>query len=113
MYRQLNAYGGDCALIVYRNSRPKSDASNRRLGETGAGEDVQLEADRKWSPIAPARRPWLKAIVYVVDGAVARIRAVQSPDQWGKDDDRGYADIAVRGPLTDTELSAALPALDL
>lgn len=80
MYRQLNAYGAgdDCALIIYRNSRPKSDASNRRLGETGAGEDVQLDADRKWWPIAPARRPRLKEIVYVVDGTVARIRAVQS-----------------------------------
>lgn len=31
----------------------------------------------------------------------------------GQDDDRGYADIAVSGPMTDTELSAALPALDL
>src|SRR5207245_1726625 len=59
MYRQLNAYGtgADCALIVYRNTKPKIDAdTNRRYGETGASEAVQLDADRKWWNIAPARR---------------------------------------------------------
>jgi hypothetical protein len=40
--------------------------SLRRYSETGASEKVQLEADRKWFPIAAARRPRLKAIVYVV-----------------------------------------------
>ncbi|MEV6902836.1 helix-turn-helix domain-containing protein [Amycolatopsis sp. NPDC051372] len=53
LYRQLHAYkdGGDCALVVYRNTRTrKIDAdTSRRYGETGAGEKVQLEADRKWS----------------------------------------------------------------
>ena len=34
---------------------------------------VQLEADRKWWPVAPARQPRLKGIVYVVGGTVARI----------------------------------------
>ncbi|MEV4604956.1 recombinase family protein, partial [Amycolatopsis sp. NPDC049253] len=70
LYRQLHAYtdGGDCALVVYRNTHTrKIDAdTSRRYGETGANEKVQLEADRKWFPIAPARWPRLKAIVYVV-----------------------------------------------
>jgi len=59
LYRQLHAYGtgADCALVVYRNTGTrKIDAdTNRRYGETGAGENAQLEADRKWFPIAPAR----------------------------------------------------------
>ncbi|WIX76741.1 recombinase family protein [Amycolatopsis carbonis] len=46
LYRQLHAYkdGGDCALVVYRNTRTrKIDAdTSRRYGETGAGEKVQL-----------------------------------------------------------------------
>jgi hypothetical protein len=52
LYRQLHAYadGRDCALMIYRNTRTrKVDAgTNRRYGETGAGREVQLEADRKW-----------------------------------------------------------------
>jgi hypothetical protein len=43
-----------------------------RYGETGTSEKVQLEDDRTWFPIAAARRPRLKASVYVV----ARVRAV-------------------------------------
>jgi hypothetical protein len=85
--------GRDCVLVVYRNTRPgKVDDSNRRYGETGQSERVQLEADRKWWPVAPARQPRLKGIVYVVNGTVARIRAVDPDGSWERDD-RGYADI--------------------
>lgn len=78
MYRHLTAQheGRDCVLVVYRSLKAKTDASNGRLGETGRDDDVQLEADRKWWPIAPARRPPVKAIVYVADGTVARVRSV-------------------------------------
>lgn len=58
LYESLAAYkdGGDCILVVYRNTRPgKVDGSNRRYGESGQSEKVQLEADRKWWPVAPAR----------------------------------------------------------
>ena len=65
--------GRDCVLVVYRNTKAKTNASIRRLGETGHDEDVQLEADRDWWPIAPARRPRGKDIVYVADGAVVRV----------------------------------------
>jgi hypothetical protein len=66
-------------LVVYRNTRPgKIDRdTNRRYGETGASETVQLDADPKWWPIHPTRRPHLKGIVYVVDGTVTRIRGVE------------------------------------
>jgi hypothetical protein len=86
LYRRPHAYGTgrDCVLMVYRDTRVhKVDAdTNRRYGETGASEQVQLEADRKWFPIGKTRRPRLKAIVYVVyvvDGIVVRVRAVD-PD---------------------------------
>jgi hypothetical protein len=95
LYENLSAYkdGGDCILVVYRNTRAgKVDDSNRRYGETGQSEKVQLEADRKWWNIAPAREPRLKGIVYVVNGTAARIRAVDPDGNWPRDD-RGYADI--------------------
>lgn len=115
LYKQLAAQhdSRDCALVVYRNRRPgKVDKdTNRRYGETGASEKVQLEADRKWYPIAPARRPRLKAIVYVVDGVVARVRAVDpDPSKWDTDD-RGYADVPVTAPLTDVQIAQQLPTL--
>jgi DNA invertase Pin-like site-specific DNA recombinase len=117
LYRQLGAYkdGADCALVVYRNTRTlKIDPdTNRRYGETHAGEKAQLEADRKWFHIAPVRWPRLKAIVYVVDGIVERVRAV-NPDlaKWSTDD-RGYADVPVTAPLTPLEIAKQLPTLDL
>ncbi|MEV0070941.1 recombinase family protein [Amycolatopsis sp. NPDC050768] len=117
LYRQLHAYndGGDCALVVYRNTRTrKIDAdTSRRYGETGASEKVQLEADRKWFPIAPARWPQLKAIVYVVDGTVARIRSVEADLAKWDTDDRGYADVPVTKPLTELQIATRLPTLGI
>lgn len=117
LYQQLAAQhdGRDCALVVYRNTRPgKVDKdTNRRYGETGASEKVQVEADRKWFPIAPARRRRLKAIVYVVDGIVARVRGVDpDPSKWDTDD-RGYADVPVTKPLTEVQIAKRLPTLGM
>lgn len=116
LYRQLHAYGAgaDCALVIYRNTRTrKIDAGNRRYGETGAGTAAQLEADRKWFPIAPARWPRLKALVYVADGVVVRIRGVNSdPTRWSTDD-RGYADVPVTAPMTAVQIARRLPTLGI
>lgn len=104
-----------CALIVYRNTRTKKIDPDtfRRYGETGAGPRAQLEADRKWFPVSPDRRPHLKAVVYVVDGTVKRIRAVKpDPNAWDIDD-RGYADIPVAAPLTPLQIAQQLPTLGL
>jgi DNA invertase Pin-like site-specific DNA recombinase len=116
LYRQLGAYEGDCALIVYRNSKKKLNPdTNRRYGETGQSEKVQHDADRRWWPIASTRRSKLRAVVYVVDGIVARVRAVNPDIGWNPDDDRGYADIgkALSAPLTDIEIARRLPTLDI
>jgi DNA invertase Pin-like site-specific DNA recombinase len=115
LYESLAAYkdGGDCVLVVYRNTRPgKVDGSNRRYGETGQSEKVQLEADRKWWPVAPTRQTRLKGIVYVVNGTVARIRAVDPAGTWERDN-RGYADIPLTAPLDDVEVAQQFPALGL
>jgi hypothetical protein len=113
LYRELGAYKGDCALVVYRSSKAKVDPdTNRRYGETGQSEAVQLDADRKWWPIASSRRRKLKAIVYVVDGVVARVRGVDPGGQW-RTDDRGYADVPLTAPLTDIQIAEQLPTLGL
>ncbi len=115
LYRALHAHGDgrDCALIVYRNTRPKTDTTHRRYGETGAAEKFQLEADRKWFPIAPARRPRLRAMVYVADSVVVRVRAVTGDLGAWNDDDRGYADIPLGPPLTDLQIARQLPTLGI
>lgn len=114
LYRHLTAHheGRDCALVVYRNTS-KLDAGNRRLGETGASEQVQLDTDRKWWPIAPGRRSHVKAIVYVSGGRVVRVRSVDpDPNRW-RQDDRGYCDVPVSAPLTDLRIAEQLPTLGL
>ncbi|MGV9408344.1 recombinase family protein [Nocardia sp. NPDC003693] len=111
LYRRLAAPYTDCALVVYRNSKAKVDSDgNRRYGETRASEAVQLEADRKWWPVAEARRRHLQAIVYVVDGVVTRIRAIDPDGSWHVDD-RGYCDVPVTAPLTELEVARQLPTL--
>jgi DNA invertase Pin-like site-specific DNA recombinase len=116
MYKHLNAHhdGRDCVLVVYRNTRPgKVDAdTNRRYGETGQSEKVQLEADRKWFPSGELRRPRVKGIVYVVNGAVARVRGIDPNGRWDEDD-RGYVDVPVTKPLTDVEIAKQFPTLPL
>jgi DNA invertase Pin-like site-specific DNA recombinase len=113
LYENLSAYkdGGDCVLVVYRNTRPgKVDDSNRRYGETGQSETVQLEADRKWWPVAAGRKARLKGIVYVVNGTVTRIRAVIPDGTWQRDD-RGYADIPLTPPLAELQVTEQFPTL--
>lgn len=116
LYNALHAYkdGGDCVLVVYRNTRTRKvdPDTHRRFGETRAGEDAQLEADRKWFPIGATRRGRLKAIVYVVDGVVTRLRAVDPNGRWVSDD-RGYMEVPVGAPLTEVQIAKQLPTLTI
>jgi hypothetical protein len=111
MYRQLNAYGigDDCALIAYRNSKAKTDASNRRLSETCAGEDVQLDADRKWSPVALAGDPGSRRSCPSATVPSPGSAEYKHQTNGAKRNARGYADIAVGKPLTETESRPCSP----
>jgi hypothetical protein len=115
MYKYLSGGMSDRVLIVYRNTRPgKIDRdTNRRFGETGQNETVQLEADRKWWNIAPSLEQRLKGMVYVVDGTVTRIRAVRPGGGAWPRDDRGYADIPITAPLTNDQVAEQFPTLGL
>ena len=116
LYRHLSAHkdGRDCVLVVYRNTRTKKidQDTSRRYGETGAGESAQREADAKWWPIAPARRPHVKGIVYVADGIVVRVRGIDPTGQW-VEDDRGYVEAPVTAPLSELEIARRFPGLPI
>ena len=62
--------------------------------------------------VAPAREPRLKGVVYVVNGTVARIRAVDPGGAWERDD-RGYADIPLTAPLTEVQAAERFPTLGI
>jgi hypothetical protein len=61
----------------------------------------------------PSRWPTLKAIVYVVDGIVVRVRAVEADLSKWDTDDRGYVDVPVTKPLTELQIAKQLPTLDI
>ena len=51
-------------------------------------------------------------MVYVVNGTVARIRAVDPGGVWERDD-RSYADIPLTAPLTEVQAAGQFPTLGL
>jgi hypothetical protein len=81
-------------------------------GQTGQNEAVQMEADRKWWNVSPALEKRLKGVVYVADGIVTRIRAIDPHGTWQRDD-RGYADIPLTPPLSDLQIARQFPALGI
>ncbi|WP_107661093.1 recombinase family protein [Nocardia suismassiliense] len=99
LYRHLKAPAGDCALVVYQVPR------SRRSGHPD--DDV-----RGWN-IDPARRPYVRAIVYVIDGVVARVRTVDPDIAWNPDTEDGRADLgaALSAPLTAEQVAEKLPTL--
>jgi hypothetical protein len=110
----IPAANGGWVLVIYRNTRPgKVDqGTNRRFGETGQGESVQLEADRMYYPVSAARQAGLRGVVYIADGIVVRVRAVDPAGTW-QHDHRGYADIPLTAPLTDLQVAQLFPTLGL
>lgn len=68
----------------------------------------QVVAHRPAAP-APGSRP---PIVYVVDGTVVRIRAIEPTGTW-HDNDRGYANAPATAPLTELQIAEQFPTLGL
>ena len=99
------------ALIVWRKEQDHVDEDGRRYGETGAGEDAQLDADRMWWPIARWRMSELKALVFIVNGEVKRVREVYGIDEETTGDSTSLA-LRVGPPLvTASEITERLPTL--
>ncbi|WP_407563948.1 hypothetical protein [Streptomyces sp. 184] len=101
-------------MVVYRGGRTRRvTAGGRRYGETGHGEDsrAQLDADRMGFTVARDKRELLRAVVYVVDGLVTRVREVQV-GAW-HEDARGKVTLPLGPPLTAADLARRLPTLPL
>ncbi|MET8428811.1 hypothetical protein [Nocardia sp. NPDC004860] len=103
---------GPHVMVVYRKTR-----TQRALLEEFAGSaDPLWEADRRLSslrgPVPSWRRAGLRAVVYVVDGQVARVRALDPAAAW--EDLPGVFSLApVSDPLSRSEIDARFPSLKL
>jgi hypothetical protein len=101
-------------MVIYRGIHTAKVAPDGRLcGETGQGEDspARRDADRMWFTVAMDKCPLLRAVVYVVDGQVARVREVQN-GLWQEDTD-GKVALPLGPPLTPAALANRFPTLPL
>ncbi|MEU9247505.1 recombinase family protein [Streptomyces sp. NPDC048385] len=114
VYRALTDEG-DFAYVVYRSGKTKTDSDGRRYDETGEGDysKAQYDADRRFWPLADHKRPHAKAMVYVVDGIVKRIRPIKPDlDAWKRHGSKW--EIPVGDPILDpAEIAEKFPTLGL
>lgn len=105
---------GGWAMVVYRNTRPdKIELDGRRAGETDGGESGRRAADSGWWTISPKKRSELRVVVYVVDGTVKRIRAVDPHGAWSTNNINDKCMIPVGPELTTNETRRRFPTLPL
>lgn len=102
----------DCVQVVYRKSTTARDL----LAEFADAPDPQWEVDRRLSGgpgrIPSERRAWLRGVVYVEDGVVARVRALDPEGAWEDATDNDKVSLApVSAPLTREQVEQRLPGL--
>ena len=107
------AAGPNYALMVWQKAgRSQRDEDGRLYGETGQGEEIQRDADRMWWRVASWRRDRLRAIIFVANGKVSRIREVHGVDEETTGDSSSLAiALNVSAPLTADEIAERLPTL--
>ncbi|WP_434587602.1 hypothetical protein [Streptomyces sp. A5-4] len=101
-------------MVVYRGTHTaKIDADGRPYGETGQGEDspAQRDADRMWFTVAKGKRPLLRAVAYVADGRVTRVREIEG-GAW-QENPEGKVALPLGRPLSPDALAARFPAFPL
>ncbi|WP_033247143.1 hypothetical protein [Nocardia carnea] len=101
---------GPQVMVVYRKSRTQRAV----LEEFADAADPVWEVDRRLSslrgPVPSWRRASLRAVVYVVDGQVARVRALDPGAVW--EDLPGVHSLApVSAPLSRGEIDERFPSL--
>lgn len=100
----------DCVQVVYRKSRSVQEL----LAEFTEAKDPQWEVDRRLSAgprrIPVDRRAWLRGVVYVEDGVVVRVRALDPQGEWEDVSDK-VSLAPVSAPLTREQIQEQLPAL--
>ncbi|MET9593577.1 hypothetical protein ACFY8O_26055 [Streptomyces argenteolus] len=101
----------DLALVLYRGSNTEKVGPDGRVyGETGEEDSpAQRDADRMWFTIAQDKRPLLRALVYIADGRVRRVRAVLD-GPW-QENEQGKVAVPVGPPLSAAHLADQFPVL--
>ncbi|WP_327146796.1 hypothetical protein [Nocardia sp. NBC_01327] len=102
----------DCAMVIYRNPRTVEDLA----AEFAGTEDPDFEMDRRLSAgparVPAVRRERLRAVIYVHDGVVVRVRSVDKAGTW--EDLPGLHSLApVSAPMTAARIEKTLPGLGI
>ncbi|WP_145969039.1 hypothetical protein [Streptomyces hyaluromycini] len=109
--RQRERGTSGIVMVVYRGTNTeKVDDKGRLFGETGQGEDsaAQLRADSEWFAVAQDKRETLRAVVYVVEGKVARVREIED-GEWREEE--GKVALPVGPALSPAEVRQMFPTL--
>lgn len=100
----------ECAMVVYRNARTVAELGQ----EFGDQADPDMAMDRRMSAgparIPAIRRSLLRAMVYVHDGVVARVRAIDTRGEW-EELPGPFSLVPVSEPLTAAEIDRRFPGL--
>lgn len=106
------AWDREVALVLSRSPR----AARRLEREFEGAADPDFEADRRLlspsSTDARRRQAGLRVVVYVVDGRIERVRAVDPGGEWVDQGD-GYALAPVSASLTREQIDERFPGLGL
>jgi helix-turn-helix resolvase-like protein len=113
VYGHLNA--GEYVRVIYRNSTPKADQdTSRPYGETGQGGETLMKADDRYHRIARDKRHLLRAMVFVCDGVVTRIRPVNPDGEWTPNPNgNGKVVVPLGDPLDDDQIAEQFPTLHI
>ncbi|WP_280383191.1 hypothetical protein [Nocardia wallacei] len=102
--------GPECVLMLFRRAVTVAEL----LAEYAGSADPVLEMDRRLvvgpGRISAGRRRRLRGVVYVEDGVVARVRAVDPDGEWVNLPDR-VSLAPVSAPLSAAEIDEWLPTL--
>ncbi|MEV6071963.1 hypothetical protein AB0L82_35945 [Nocardia sp. NPDC052001] len=102
----------DCVLVVYRRALHLAELA----AEFADSEDPDWEMDRRLTAgatrIPESRRDRLRAVVFVHEGAVARIRAIESGRRW-EDLPGAFSLAPVSAPLSGPQIERMLPGLGM
>lgn len=101
----------DLALVLCRgNNTEKVGPDGHVYGEMGdENSPAQRDADRMWFIAAQDKRPLLRALVYVIDGTVRRVRAVLH-DPW-EENEQGKVAVPIGPAMPAHKLADTFPGL--